>query len=835
MAQETSRFARSVRPHAKRKLKILVLHSFRQSASRLRSRMRAIEAELEDIAELEFVEAPHPYEPDAEESTLLTEDFGDVPDFRHQRCWWNADAEGSYQGCEDSLRSVAAHFPVDGILGFSQGAALTGLLAALHAEQLRFAICISGFPARSEAHAAFMAPQGIDLPSLHIYGEQDVLMDHERTLALAGCFVEPQIVSHEGGHFFPDLWPRDVLRSFLLPFLAEPPTTPQLDVAALDAITTLDAARQAVAASADRAGLIAEAARWRPAAVPHAAWWREPIVPQLASPSPNDAGVLLRLAAYEREPALVLDAIANGDDFAGFVRLAVLAVREGADAEPLLSAIAQRFADQIVRDEGLDVVSGAGRAAPRPRSQVDRITGLGKRIAAVLAPETPSDVGTGRYRRRVAELSRRLRGHERRRMRRLEPGAPSKAVSVEITRPRPVPVVAAPLGELQPLLQYLQGGQEVLRPVAFPRGTLMPDGRLDLCKQVVGPQGIGPLLGAMEDSVVVRRLLLGNNVVGRRGADQIAGFIRSGRSGVRVWYIAGNEIDAEGLAPICDALIDASTPVEGLWLKRNPLGPASGPHLARLLRADTALVTLDLVNTGLLDEGARPVVKALADNSSLRHLYLGTDGLTAELMPELGAYLALDRGLHSLFVDCNRIGDAGVEALAAGLAQNRTLKRLSLASNRIGPVGVAALVEALRGHPSLVSLNLGWTRATAAVQEGGNQLGDAGAATLAELLKAPSALRVLDVSHNGITQRGLNALCDALEGNSTLVGLRCPQRGKATNPDRIARLRGFLYRNRQMAGLDLAAVDAFRTPRPAHEVLSVYRMGDGPKTGGSDD
>ena len=37
----------------------------------------------------------------------------------------------------------------------------------------------------------------------------------------------------------------------------------------------------------------------------------------------------------------------------------------------------------------------------------------------------------------------------------------------------------------------------------------MSGGRLDLCKQVVGPRGIQPLLDAMKNSEVVNRLLLG--------------------------------------------------------------------------------------------------------------------------------------------------------------------------------------------------------------------------------------------------------------------------------------------------------------------------------------
>lgn len=85
----------------------------------------------------------------------------------------------------------------------------------------------------------------------------------------------------------------------------------------------------------------------------------------------------------------------------------------------------------------------------------------------------------------------------------------------------------------------------------------MPDGRLDLCKQVVGPEGVGPLCKALAQLVKgvdfglhhragspppskpvghsVTRLLLGNNIVGNGGARDIADLIRSGRSSITTW------------------------------------------------------------------------------------------------------------------------------------------------------------------------------------------------------------------------------------------------------------------------------------------------------------
>ena len=69
------------------------------------------------------------------------------------------------------------------------------------------------------------------------------------------------------------------------------------------------------------------------------------------------------------------------------------------------------------------------------------------------------------------------------------------------------------LEELEPLLEHLTlnkpGPDDTNQSIVFPRGAIMSDGRLDLCKQVVGPQGIQPLLNAMKYSSVIHRLLLG--------------------------------------------------------------------------------------------------------------------------------------------------------------------------------------------------------------------------------------------------------------------------------------------------------------------------------------
>jgi hypothetical protein len=71
-------------------------------------------------------------------------------------------------------------------------------------------------------------------------------------------------------------------------------------------------------------------------------------------------------------------------------------------------------------------------------------------------------------------------------------------ISDAVLNPEPEPVVPATAEMLAPLLAHLTGATSVVEEIThFTRGALVPDGRLDLCKQVVGPKGVGPLMEAL--------------------------------------------------------------------------------------------------------------------------------------------------------------------------------------------------------------------------------------------------------------------------------------------------------------------------------------------------
>ncbi|MFT5681771.1 MAG: hypothetical protein ACI8RZ_002683, partial [Myxococcota bacterium] len=856
------KFVRSVKPHTTRRLKILVLHSFRQSARRLSSRTGALRRALGDLAELVYVDAPHAYQATGAIRQQVVADFGeDMAEISGQRCWWNSGEDHAiYDGVEETLEYLEGVFaeqgPFDGVIGFSQGGAVAGLLAAMQpfgAIQMKFVICISGFPSRAEVHRT-LGEAKIALPSLHVFGEKDVLVDNSRTLALSEWFAQPAVASHPGGHFFPEKWPMDTISAFLTPFaeavkplerapltLFDPDALPGLDALLCDTPTeTVSAVSAAVSGLSDNDRAMRLDDLRTLALLQHQPYSYSP-VQAITEPLPGDAMYRLWLAVAEVSGEHTLRRLVDHGGWSALTRLAVIAHRDfpgsdfpGSDfpGSDFPTSIAAFFAEQLRLDEAAlkedAVISSAALAAPRHRSATDRCCRLGRDIARLLFPEDEKVDSYRGYRYLITRLSSALRPSSRQ----ARPSLPSQVmtpwsaaafsapISPEIIEPKPMPVVPSPLTELTPLLEHLSDNIPTPNPKAFTRGTLMTDGRLDLCKQVVGPAGIGPLLSAVSGNPQVRRLLLGNNIVGNAGAAEIADFITSGHSPVKVWYIAGNQIDAEGIVSVVDALCER-TDVEGLWLKRNPLKPAGAVEVARLIRADTPIETLDLVNTGLLDDGAAVIADALWDNHNLRHLYLGTNGITPAGLAPLVRYLGESNRLESLFISCNRIGDEGAKMLAEALKRDRSLVRLGLSSDRIGPAGAIALAEAITDHPTLRYLDLGWTRATAAVGELGNRVGNTGCRAMATMLRSNQALQALDLSHNDISQRAIDAITESLEvDNTTLVSLRHPQFGKAINHDALGRLHALLERNRAAAGVD---PEEIRTPTPTREIMSVYR------------
>jgi hypothetical protein len=165
--------------------------------------------------------------------------------------WWRRKGDGQpyvYLGIEEGLETIAnamkAEGPFDGVLGFSQGGALAGMVtslceptrreafdaaearggmpwpksfisddsqnSAIH-PPLRFGVSYSGFAASNNPlYAPFYEPK-IATPVCHFIGSVDTVVSEERSLQLLeGCAdgkgsesQVPKLIYHPGGHFLP--------------------------------------------------------------------------------------------------------------------------------------------------------------------------------------------------------------------------------------------------------------------------------------------------------------------------------------------------------------------------------------------------------------------------------------------------------------------------------------------------------------------------------------------------------------------------------------------------------------------------------------------------------
>ena len=354
-----------------------------------------------------------------------------------------------------------------------------------------------------------------------------------------------------------------------------------------------------------------------------------------------------------------------------------------------------------------------------------------------------------------------------------------------------MPVALTPLTEFEPFYEFLKTNtypftsDEDSAIVEHPRGIFYPDGRMDLCKQAVGPYCIEPLLEALSTNEHVRHFLLGNNLIGPNGAKAIGEFISTNKW-IRTWYLAGNCIDASGAHQIATALKNNSV-VESLWLKRNPIGGLGAASLAEMIATNSYLHTLDVDNCGLLDTGVETLMDGLIGNITLKHIYMSCNGITCTGAESIADYffkvaVTNQEGLHSLYMSVNRIGDVGAKALARALTGNRGLRRLVLSSNTIEVDGCRALAEVLELHPALQVFDLGVHASTADMKELPNRIEDSGADAIATLLLRNPHLKVINVTHNGLTEKGWCSVLQSALHCHSLVHLDITERGLFKDP-----------------------------------------------------
>ncbi|EIN06596.1 hypothetical protein PUNSTDRAFT_54011 [Punctularia strigosozonata HHB-11173 SS5] len=235
--------------------KILMLHGYTQSASIFSKRVAAMRKACPKDIDFVFVDAPTiltptdiaatfgtPAEEDKSSSLAslgAAEASADAADpALLPRAWWKATPqETESKELTDSLatlRDILKAETYEGVLGFSQGAAMAAVLTALlerperYPEFLvdgkpphppfKFCVSVAGFLPRGDLPAAIFE-SGYSTPTLHVLGKNDIVVTEERARTLLELSLVKRVVEHDGGHFVPSKGP---WRKFFAEYFKQP-------------------------------------------------------------------------------------------------------------------------------------------------------------------------------------------------------------------------------------------------------------------------------------------------------------------------------------------------------------------------------------------------------------------------------------------------------------------------------------------------------------------------------------------------------------------------------------------------------------------------------------
>jgi len=201
------------------KLNILVIHGYVQSAATVAANTVALREELADIATLHYVDGPP-----------MQGVRGD------SRPWWilggGLEHDPSSRRWEESIKWWSEELSknqYDGVIGLSQGSAMTGLLLSMISnpervpgfhpqlsQPIKFAILCSGFVSHNSPHKEIYGiPE--NLPTLHTVDDNDYVVPAARTVELKNLCKTSVLMKHNEGHSVPvrGQWPK-FFRDFIL-------------------------------------------------------------------------------------------------------------------------------------------------------------------------------------------------------------------------------------------------------------------------------------------------------------------------------------------------------------------------------------------------------------------------------------------------------------------------------------------------------------------------------------------------------------------------------------------------------------------------------------------
>jgi Ran GTPase-activating protein (RanGAP) involved in mRNA processing and transport len=299
------------------------------------------------------------------------------------------------------------------------------------------------------------------------------------------------------------------------------------------------------------------------------------------------------------------------------------------------------------------------------------------------------------------------------------------------------------------------GGAALGAALAAPACALT---HLDVSHNRIGDDGASAVVRALHSNGTLQALSLAGNPIGDAVAAAFAGPLQgSALAQLDLSHTAA--LTASGLSQIAAALVGAPRLAELRLVGTATLPSTAVLPIASSLTRCKALTHVDLFGARIGATGVGLLCDAI--NVSIGSCALVQLGLRGNAIGVAGAsHLAKLLGnralrLRALNLAANSLRADGLRALAAALTDGVPLDSIDLSGNELGDAGVAQLASVLRGG-SLQRLSLAL-----------NNIGVNGARTLAAAIAARTVgdgLAALDLSWNLIGAEGVRHLAPALRG-----------------------------------------------------------------------
>jgi len=205
-------------------------------------------------------------------------------------------------------------------------------------------------------------------------------------------------------------------------------------------------------------------------------------------------------------------------------------------------------------------------------------------------------------------------------------------------------------------------------------------------------------------------------------------------------------------------------------------------HANLLATLDNArdATSLSLAYASIGDEGCHALARFLRDNALLQTLDLRGNNLRADGIVVLAHALQVHSTLKAICLKWNHVGShvRGVQALCDVLKDNTTVMNLDLRNNKIGVDGARVIADMIRENTTLTHIDLSW-----------NDFGVEGGHLLLEGIQMNNQLVDVQLSGNRMSDDTLHAIAFILRRNRTNLATQVQTAATAGPADTVADLR----------------------------------------------